>query len=177
MTIAQPLRVVAFNDWVTAQGWKLWCDPSLAFVAAPLADLLAIWQAQAGSDRIPPKSKLSARVLKPHLRYIALFQQVTGRRYCVRLMGSQLSRTFGEMQGKFVDEVVPPELVARWHGALDLTLAEGRPLRFTSTVAFPHLDYLQSEIFLAPLLDKQEMPSLVLGGAVLKSSAQDPKSD
>jgi hypothetical protein len=172
MNFAQPRRAAAFNDWAKAQGWPSRCDVDLAFESQKLAGLLAIWRLQAGRDPLPRREKLSARILKPYLGSLALFQQIQGnpKRYCIRLMGTLLTQTIGEMQGKYVDEMVPPDLLPRWHAAFDLILAECRPLRFTSRVDFMHLDHLHAEVLLAPLLDGRYEPSLVLGCAVFKSA-------
>jgi len=172
MTIALAARAAAFDDWAKAQDWPALCDPDLAFESEALIDLLAIWRKQAGNDLIPQRSKLSARVLKPHLGRVAIVERVadTPTRYRVRLMGTRLAQLFGEMQGKIMEEIIPADLLPRWQCELNLTLAEGRPLRFISRVDFRKLDFLQAELLLAPLLEGSDMPSLVLAGVALKAN-------
>ncbi len=167
MTIAP--RVAAFNDWAKAQAWQAFCDPDLAFESETLADLLAIWRRQAGSDPIPPRSKMDVHVLKRHLGHIGIFERV-GTRYRVRLIGTKLTQVFGEMQGKFVDEAVPPELLQRWEYQIGLPLSQRCALRFVSpSIDFRNLQYLQAELLMAPLLEDAEEPTLVLTGVVLKA--------
>ncbi|MGC9955100.1 MAG: PAS domain-containing protein [Rhizomicrobium sp.] len=176
MTIASPARAAAFNDWAKAQGWPSLCDPDLAFESEALTDLLAIWRKQAGTEAIPQRSRMSARALKHHLGHVAILERVADgpARYRVRLMGTRITQLVGEMQGKFLEEVVPAGVLPRWYCALNLTLAEGRPLRFVTRVDFGTLDFLQAEILLVPLLEESDTPSLVLGGASFKVNvAQD----
>lgn len=170
MTIAVVARVDAYNNWARAQNWPSLCDPSLAFEADILADLLAVWRREAGST-IPRRSAMSARTLKPHLGNVAILERTakSPARYQMRLMGTRLAHIIGDLQGRYLDEVVPPDLLVRWHAALDLTLAEGRPLRFTNRVDFRGLNFLQAELLLAPLLGTGDLPSMVLGAAVFKS--------
>ncbi|MDE2133053.1 MAG: PAS domain-containing protein [Alphaproteobacteria bacterium] len=166
MTIAP--RVAAFNDWAKAQDWPAFCDPDLAFESETLTDLLVIWRRQAGSDPIPPRSKMDVHVLKRHLGHIAIFERAA-ERYRARLVGTRLAQMFGEMQGKFLDEVIPAALLPRWHHALGLTLSERCALRFVvDAVEFRKLDFLRSELLLVPLLDDGVEPTLVLAGARLK---------
>jgi hypothetical protein len=173
MTIAFAARAVAFNDLAKAQGWPSLCDPDLAFESEALTDLLAIWRKHAGTEAIPQRSRTSARVLKQHLGHVAILERVADgpARYRVRLMGTRITQMVGEMQGKFLEDVVPAELLPRWYCALDLTLAEGRPLRFVTRVDFGKLEFLQAELLLAPLLEGSDTPSLVLGGVAFKVNA------
>ena len=175
MTIALPARAAAFNDWAKAHGWPSLCGPDLAFESEALTDLLAIWRKQAGTEAIPQRSRMSARALKHHLGQLAILERVADgpTRYRVRLMGTRITQMVGEMQGKFLEDVLPAELLPRWYCALDLTLAEGRPLRFVTRVDFGKLEFMQAELLLVPLLEGGDMPSLVLGGvAFMANGAQ-----
>ena len=161
----------SFNDVAAAKNWPLACDPTLSFESDALADVLAIWRGLAKGG-IPYRHMISARMLKPHLAYIGIVERVQADppRYCVRLMGTKLSQTLGEMQGKMLDEMLPPDLLPRWQSEFDLTLAEQRPLRFTgSRVDRNNLTFLQSETLLCPLLDENDAPNIVLAASILKA--------
>ena len=171
MTIALTARVAAYNDFAKAQDWPSLCDEALAFESKILIDLLAAWRRQAGSA-IPRRSAMSARALKPHLGNVAIIERIARRpaRFQMRLMGTRLTQIVGDLQGRYLDEAVPSDLVVRWNAALDLTLAETRPLRFVNRVDFKGLNFLRAEILLAPLLGGDETPSMVLGGAVFTAT-------
>jgi len=162
-------RADAFNDWAEAHDWPARCDPDLNFDAPALTDLLGIWREQAGQSGMPQRSQLTARVLKSHLRHISIIERIGDvfPRYRVRLLGTQLAQMLGEMQGRYLDEVMPPEVAAHWQARLDLALAERSPVRFVSRVDMKKLYFLRSESFWAPLADEREPPSIVLMAAIL----------
>jgi hypothetical protein len=171
MTIQEASGPAAFNALANANSWPLACDPTLTFESGALADVLAIWRGLA-KNGIPHRRMISARMLKPHLGYIGIVERVPGNppRYCVRLMGTRLSQLLGEMQGKMLDEALPPDLLPRWQSEFDLTLAELRPLRFTaSRVDRNNLTYMQSETLLCPLLDENNAPNIVFAALILKA--------
>lgn len=158
---------MSFNDWAEARAWDSLCDPELRFEAQTLVDALALWRRHAGDD-IPRRSALTARELKPVIGNVAIFERV-GRypsRYRVRLMGTRVSQVLGEMQGRALEDVLSPEAVLRWSAAFDETLKSGRALRFVSKVQIRDLDFLESELLLAPLLDDLGDAGLVFTVAV-----------
>jgi hypothetical protein len=163
---------IAFNEWAKARDWPAYCDPELDFESPALIDLLAIWREQADSDAMPHRNKMTARVLKSHLGHISIIERVTEDtpRYRVRLLGSKLAQILGEMQGKYLEDAIAPEVVPHWQARLDLTLAEGRPMRFVSRVDIRKLHFLRSETFWAPLANDREPPSIVLMAAILTFS-------
>jgi len=169
MTFEPNSRVEAFNEWAVTHNWPAHCDPSLNFESPALHDLLAIWREQSGSDAIPHRGKLTARILKSHLGHISIIERMeeSPSRYRVRLLGTQLVQALGEMQGKYLDEVIAPDVVPHWNARLDLTLAENRPLRFISRVDMKKLYFLRSETMWAPLASDRESPSIVLMAAIL----------
>jgi hypothetical protein len=165
-------RAIAFNDWAKARDWPAQCDPELDFESPALIDLLAIWREQAGAAAMPHRGQMTARVLKSHLGHISIIERVTkdSPHYRVRLLGTQLAHVLGEMQGKYLEEAIAPQVVPHWQARLDLTLAEGRPMRFISRVDMKNLYFLRSETFWAPLANDCEPPSLVLMAAILTFS-------
>jgi len=101
------------------------------------------------------------------LRNISILERVADDRCLVRLLGTRLAQVLGEMQGKFLNEVIAPQVVPHWHARLDVTLAEGRPMRFVSRVDMKKLYFLRSETFWAPLANDSGPPNIVLMAANL----------
>lgn len=159
----------AFDEWAKAHNWPARCDPSLDFESAALKDLLAIWRALGGDTGIPHRNKFSAKILKPYLGNISIMERTCDAvaRYRVRLLGTRLSHILGEMQGKYLDEVLNPEVAAHWKARLDVTLGENRPMRFVSRVDARELYFLRSETLWAPLSGDDETTHLVLMVATL----------
>lgn len=162
-------RADAFNKWAEARDWPARCDPDLSFESPALTDLLNIWRELAGADEVPPRQRMTARVLKAHLRYIAIIERLQGAplRHRVRLMGTRLSQILGEMQGRYLEEALDQEVFLHWQARLDLALAERRPVRFVSRVDLKQLYFFRSESFWAPLTCHHAEPSCVLMAAIL----------
>ncbi len=170
MVIARAARTASFNEWAKAQDWPARCDPELNFESENLAGLLAVWRALACEGKIPLRRQMTMRLLKPHLRDIAIFERVCEhpKRYHVRLSGSRLSELLGNLQGRLLEEAVSVELARRWHALLDLTLDEVRPLRFTNRIAYKGREHLQAEALHLPLSELGPPPTMVLVCALFK---------
>lgn len=168
--------VEAFNAWAAERNWPAHCDPSLQFEASELADLLQIWRGLASPGAIPERRKLTARLLKHHLSRIAILERACEQpvRYKARLLGTQLALHIGEMQGKYLDEVIDAEVMPHWSARIELTLKEQRPLRFVSRVDLRHLYHLRSETLWLPLAIDGDTKRLVLMSAVLSFNAVMP---
>jgi hypothetical protein len=151
------LPVDAFKKWQRMRRWEASCDPSLAFESKFLIEGLEAWRRAAGDAPAPRRKEMTARALKAFIGHVMIFEKSTDR-WLIRLMGTRLTGVLGEMQGKFVDEMVGGRAGRRWKAALDATMAGMRPLRFLSQVAFRDLDYLKAEVLLAPLLDDSGRP-------------------
>lgn len=134
-----------------------------------------LWRKQAENGATPRRSQMTPRVLKPFLKNIAIFERPSNTpvRYRVRVIGTHLAEALGEMQGKYLDEVLPAPVVLQWHARLDLTLAEGRPMRFVSRVDARQLYFLRSETFWAPLASEDEKaPPQILMAANLSFNGE-----
>lgn len=124
-------------------------DETLAFESSILIEAHAAWSRLGG---IPSRSDFTPRSSKAFLGNLIIFEQ-QGSTFLIRLMGTRISSVIGEMQGKLLQEAVPPDVAARWQDALSEVIANHKPLRAVKTVSFNDLHYLAAELFLAPLLD------------------------
>jgi hypothetical protein len=84
-------------------------------------------------------------------------------------MGTRIAAVLGEMQGKRIDDAVPPEVARRWTTVLGEILSNIKPVRAIKTVDFNDLHYLEAELLLAPLLDATGQPTMVLVVAAFRS--------
>jgi hypothetical protein len=158
--------VEALNAQAREKSWPARCDATLAFEEPQLAFFVQTWQSQLRGRVMPARSDVTVRVLKQHLHRIILLERVEdeqkGRRYRVRLMASGLAHIWGDMTGKYLDEVIPPHLLPRWHGFSDLVLHVRQPLRFTAKVEFQGKDFLVAELAIVPLSDDAGRPTMVM---------------
>ena len=69
----------------------------------------------------------------------------------------------GELTGKMVEDVVPPEHLPRWIGCGDLILEGGQPLRFIGRVHLEGKEYLNAENLFVPLANDNDEPTFVMG--------------
>ncbi len=157
-----------YNAASVREGWHSLCDPTVQFSHPELTKLLELWVSHAGATGIPPRREMSARMLKSMLRDVAIYERMPspgGRRYRVRLIGSGFAQIVGDLTGKFIDDAVAPEIVPRWHAALDATLGAAAPLRFVGREETNGMIFLTGEFFSAPLMADDGQVNLVLGSA------------
>lgn len=142
------------------------CDATLAFEHEELHALRQIWQMRAEGRRAPSRVDFDARILKPYLRNMLIVERVfvdsITRRYRARLAGSAIVELIGELTGKFLDETLPRELLARWFDVYDDVLDSGLPMRVVCDFRSPQLSYLCGETLLAPLADTRSELTLAL---------------
>lgn len=154
------------NQLARRRDWPLLCDIRCRFTFAELTELLALWRSKAGPSGIPPRSEMTARLLKPYLTSLTLHERVAGpgdtRRYRVRLMGGAIVRMAGEGSGKFYDEFLPGPSVPIWNAMSDAVLGHGAPVRMLMRADELDKTYLVAELFAAPLLASDDTANLVL---------------
>jgi hypothetical protein len=146
--------------------WPMLCDPSCRFSYSKHDDLLALWRGLASSGSIPYRRDMTARLLRPYLNSVAIYERAEGPggevRYRVRLMGSKIVQVFGELTGKFLDEAVPEDYVARWHALPDVTLGTGGPVRLLIRSDTFNKAHMVAEYLCLPLRADDGAAKLVL---------------
>jgi hypothetical protein len=158
--------IAVFNAQAESEGWPVRCDAVCAFESPALTDICQLWSERASGDRIPTRDEFDLRALKGAARMVTIVERVDDngtRRYRMRLVGSGVVSVFGESTGRYIDEVVPPFLVASWHAGYDLILSQSGPLRFQSQFRVPGADLFKSETFCAPICGAGERADMVLG--------------
>jgi hypothetical protein len=162
-----------FSEWATSPRSAAVMDDTLSFESQILKDALQEWSKRAANS-IPHRSNFSARDVKTFVGNLAIFERIENVGYRIRLLGTQVTNVLGEMQGQLIDDALPRDTAKRWKMVLDNTLSSVRPCRIISTVAFNHLEFLEAEIFMAPLLDDQHRPTMVLAVATFRSGLHPP---
>jgi hypothetical protein len=176
--VASPFDPVdALNARAHAQGWTFTCDRHLAFDAPELNAVLALWQSHAAAERIPARGDFPARELKQVLRDLIVYDVVHDgprTRFRCRIMGSHAARYLGEMTGRFLDESLPPDALART-AACYATVVEARcPLRFVTRFSLDRINFMSAEFIGLPLATDGVMPDMVMsvthfrGGAAMR---------
>lgn len=157
-----------FKPWAISPHSAVVRDNTLAFESDVLKEAQAEWTRQA-AGRIPPRSDFTPRSVRAFVGNMVVFERREQSRYLVRLMGTRIAGVLGEMQGKVLDEALPPDVARRWTLALDELLRTHTPARIVNTVSFDNLDFLEAEVFLAPLLDERGEPTMVFAVVAFRS--------
>lgn len=155
-----------FNSLARRYDWPILCDASCTFTYHQLRDLLALWRDLAAVGNIPYRREMTARLLQPYLKSIAIYERIEAQdrrpRYRVRLMGSSIVNLTGELTGTFLDEVVPERFLPRWCAMNDVTLGYGGPLRLLIRCDTFGKGYIVSEHLNVPLRADDGTTNLVL---------------
>ena len=143
----------AANENARCRGWPIVYDPTCQFAPGGQNDLLLAWRKLAEAE-IPKRQEMSARLLKPLLRSIAIYERIGdggARRYRVRLQGSAVVEVIGEITGRTLDEALPEKFLPRWYPMFDVPLATEAPLRILARVDTVQKDFIYGENLCLPL--------------------------
>ncbi len=154
-----------YNDKAQANNWATLCDASASFAHPDLRRLLGVWRRQARGG-IPLRRDMTPRMLKSFRKDIVICERLSGedggRRYRVGQMGTSFAQILGDYTGRFLNEVLAPDILPRWQTALDAVLAEGAALRFIGRTDTNAMSFLIGEYFVAPLIADGGSASFVL---------------
>lgn len=167
--------VEAVNAYAAQNGWLSRIGTELTFVRPELNLLRDLWSGKAAGRPIPYRRDFDARALKPVLCNIVIVERVCdcGRmRLRLRLVGSDIASLFGDSTGKHLDEIIPAALLTRWEMICHAVLDSGRPVRIVSHYDLPRVNYLSGESLLAPMLDAEGNPTLLLWCAYFQSARE-----
>ena len=154
----------ALNQRAAREKWYHLCDPTLAFSDPCYNQLLDLWRRKAGDRKMPARSEMTPRDLKDILRNILLVERVSQNpsHYKFRLVGTGLTHMAGELTGKTIEEIVPPEHQPRWIECCDLILDGGQPMRFLGHVHLEGREYLDAENLYVPLANDNGEPTFAM---------------
>ncbi|HUO98049.1 MAG TPA: PAS domain-containing protein [Rhizomicrobium sp.] len=158
----------AFNEAAARAGWPILCDDTCDFTHPMLGGLLELWREEA-EQGIPERQEMTARKLQPFMSNVAIYERLserTQRRYRVRLMGSNIVQHYGELTGKYIDEVVPEKYLARWYALSDVAICGRKPVRVLLRADTFDKSHIVAEYLCAPLLADGGGAKFVLLGMV-----------
>ncbi|GAA0541693.1 hypothetical protein FHS83_000173 [Rhizomicrobium palustre] len=156
-----------YENWATSPRAITW-DESLAFESPLLAQAYQTW-AELGAGAIPARSRFTPRAVKAFVGHLTIFEKMADGGYLIRLMGTRIAATLGEMQGKRLEEALPALVATRWSTALTRALDEKKPLRIVTVVSLNDLHFLEAEIFIAPLSDDAGALNMVFTTTVFRA--------
>lgn len=155
-----------YNALADREGWHSICFADTNCSNARLNALLSIWQDLPREDRIPRRKDLTPQLLRAYLTDIAIYERLTGsdsrERWRVRIMGGKFTEVLGDFNGKYFDEAVPPQHLARWRAAPEAVLEARAPLRFVSRSETAGKGFITGEYLMAPLRGDNDALNTVL---------------
>jgi hypothetical protein len=160
--------VAEFSGWAKSQRSVAERDDTLAFESQILKDACQEWS-RAAEGGIPRRSAFTPRSVRRFVGHMAIFERADDGHWLIRLMGTAITGVLGEMQGKTIDDALPADVAGRWTQALIDVLQTGQPTRIVNTLNFSNLDYLEAEIFLAPLLDDSGAARMIFTAVAFRS--------
>lgn len=155
-----------FDNWATSPRASIF-DNSLTFDSPILKEACETWHALA-ENTVPPRSRFSARAVKNFVGHLVIFER-QAEDILIRLMGTRISAVIGEMQGKTLTQVLLAEVATRWTNAIDAVITAKKPIRVVTTTNFNDLNFLEAEIFMAPLCDEHGITTMVFAAVVFRS--------
>lgn len=162
----------ALNAYAAAQHWPFRGTTELDFERPELNQLRDVWLAKAAGGHLPYRRDFDARALKPVLTNLLILERVIEdgrRRYRIRLMGSGLVRIWGEGTGRYLDEFIRQEGLTHWYVVYDTVLDAQVPFRFVTQFGAERVNYLTSESFVAPALNADGEPNMLMSCAYFQS--------
>jgi hypothetical protein len=130
-------------------------DRSATFTRPATIQALEYWRSVKGDRAMPARADISPAALRGVLPQIGLVDlpgpDDRPTAYVIRLAGDAITRVFGTLTGKPIDQILPPHILERWIACFDAARADAAPVRAASRIAFQNKTWLQAEVLLAPL--------------------------
>ncbi len=157
--------VAALNTKAQARGWTFVCHRDAVFDAPKLNAMNALWQSVAPPGGLPARRDFSARAMKdflPNLIIADVIAAQPGNRFRYRYVGTNAARYLGEMTGKFMDEILPPDANERTAASYQAIIDARTPLRFVTRFSLDAISFMSAEFFGAPLASDGATPDMIL---------------
>jgi hypothetical protein len=128
-------------------------DPSLAFEAPELADIVAYWRGKASGTALPTRAQIDPIELPRHLGHLLLVDVLREPlRLKYRLIGSAITAVAGrDATGCFLDELYDPETYRSVAASFFWVIEHQRPVRVSGTMQHVDRAWLRFEAVDIPL--------------------------
>ena len=159
------------NALARAAGWAVHCDAAFQFKNANLRAMHQLWLGKSAA-KLPARGDFSMRELKsflPHLVVLDIVREAGRKRYLHRYVGMEIVRKFGEMTGRFIDEVLPTPLLPKTLTYFDAVAESGLALRIVTEFQFTPVNHLECEMLIMPLADNGVMPDRLMSVSYFKT--------
>lgn len=140
----------------------------------PLDDLLAYWRSLPIADgaKVPAKSSLSPKALKPHLPNIGIFERISRYDVQIRLFGTQLDEKFGKpMTGTNLFDFLPEEQREFYADLYEATLDSLAGCRLVRKGIDRNDNVITGESLILPLADEAGEARYTVGMLLIESES------
>ena len=148
------------------------CDPELNFVLPALAGFLDYWNAKRGKRLFPSRADIIPREITPLLPWLHMHDVAPGQEeFCIRLIGTILSDTFGkgDMRGQPIS-VLPPGVFVRVRQGIEWVLEARAPIRtYAPHAALPGQNFQGIESCFAPLSSNGADIDVIIAVSILEN--------
>jgi hypothetical protein len=163
-----------FESWAThSSGVEE--DFALEFESPIIGSACREWTRLADGD-VPPRSAFTPRTARAFLGHLVIFERLGDANVLVRLAGTRISTVAGDIQGKTIAEIAPPDVAKRWTKIVADVIASKKPRRFTKKVTLPNLNFMAAEIFMAPLRNDSGQATMAFSVAVFRSGFESSRA-
>lgn len=143
------------QEIVNRHGYRATIEPVTGFTNPALQALFDIWSRKCTGRIMPRRSDIALRDIYAYSSHIAVVDVVSDalgrKRYALRLVGDDFSRTTGHFASEYVDEYEDETYKAVTTAVLDAVCMQRASIRYAGTVPKCGLEHVHSETFFAPL--------------------------
>ena len=112
-TISDEAIVVSFVIPMPLTQFGVGTLPTLLLSHLELDALLALWTRLRGDKPLPQRSDFDLTTVKRWASHLSIATVMPTGRFQYRLFGTDLTRVYGDLTGKFLDELTPKDLWSR----------------------------------------------------------------
>lgn len=139
-------------------------DATLAFSHAATRRAHEYWDARRRTRTMPARTDLDHAGMRKFIAHVGLVGCVpdgNGCDYQIRVAGSEWESVFGGMTGRSLNQFLSHEIEARWRQAFDRVRFEKSPFRISTRIGFQGKNWLEAEMFVAPLGEDAQTVSMI----------------
>ncbi|MEQ9643008.1 MAG: PAS domain-containing protein [Alphaproteobacteria bacterium] len=146
-------------------------DPTLNCLHPVGNELVRHWRSLRPGDGFPSEDAVDPNAIRAILPHILMIDVVHNEphnsfKFRYRLAGTEVTRSYGAITGKFVDEALRPAARERYVWVLDRVLGERLPLRNIGYAQLIEQRWQISEVVVLPLVDGDDINVMI--GSIIR---------